>query len=253
MASAAAAVSGAIAVTVSEEERRWVVIGICLTKVLTPALRDALKNEIPLWYQRLLFPPNQIDKQTFKSHLKTLPPSTIKLNYESINGNSTVRKPGYNYAVTNAVSLAKLFVKPFMASFGAFDHTMDTSAALSIVAEASPFHAASGTAKRIRSNVRNEWAHCDFSHWTKVNYEDALKDLETCITQLNPPNKTRTLDDLNVWKERGKNQYFFVIKLLKMSNITGCFQMNMTREKLPNRSLCRAKYPLCKYFGFYSL
>ena len=210
MASAAAAVSGAIAVTVSEEERRWVVIGICLTKVLTPALRDALKNEMPLWYQRLLFPPNQIDKQTFKSHLKTLPPSTINLNYESINGNSTVRKPAYNYAVTNAVSLAKLFVKPFMASFAAFDHTMDTSAALSIVAEASPFHAASGTARRIRSKVRNEWAHCDFSHWTEVNYNDALKDLETCITQLNlaAPNEKRTLDNLNGWKERGKNQYF---------------------------------------------
>ena len=205
MASVAAAVSGAIAVTVSEEERRWVVIGICLTKVLTPALRNALKNEMPPWYQKLRSSPKPIDKQTPKSHLKKLPPSTIILNYESINGNSTVRKPApYDYAVTDAVSLAKLFVRPFMASFGAFDHTMDTSAALSIVAEASPFHAASGTAKRIRSNVRNEWAHCDFSHWTKVNYEDALKDLETCITQLNPPNETRILDDLNGWKERGK-------------------------------------------------
>ena len=202
---AAAAVSGAIPVTVSEEERRWVVVGICLNKVLTPALRDILGHEIPLWYQTLLPPPNEIHKQTPKSHLKKLPPSTIYLNYESINNNSTVRKPAYDYAVKDPVSLAKLFVKPSMANFTGFDLTMDTSVALSLIAEAAPFHVASGTAKTIRSDVRNEWAHCNFSQWTKVKYEAALHDMETLINQLNlpPPDKKRTLDDLDSWKQKG--------------------------------------------------
>ena len=202
---AAAAVSGAIPVTVSEEERRWVVVGICLTKVLTRALRDILNHEIPLWYQTLLAPPNEIDKQTPKSHLKTLPPSTIILKYENIHSNSTVRKSAYNYAVKDSVSLAKLFVKPFMAKFAGFDQTMDTSVALTLIAEAAPFHAAGGTAKTIRSGVRNEWAHCNFSQWTKVKYEAALKDMGTLINQLNlpPPDKKRTLDDLDSWKQKG--------------------------------------------------
>ena len=202
---AAAAVSGAIPVTVSEEERRWVIVGICLTKVLTPALRDILNHKMPLWYQTLLPPPNEIDKQTSKSHLKKLPPSTINMNYESINNNSTVRKPAYDYAVKDPVSLAKLFVKPFMANFTGFDLTMDTSVALSLIAEAAPFHAASGTAKTIRSDVRNEWAHCKFSQWTEVKYEAALHDMETLINQLNlpPPDKKRTLDDLDSWKRKG--------------------------------------------------
>ncbi|CAB4002904.1 Hypothetical predicted protein [Paramuricea clavata] len=202
----AVGVSGSSPKTVSDEERRWVIIGICLTKVLTPALRDVLANKMPIWYQSLLLPPHEIDKQTCARHAKTLPPSYSKLNYESVNTNSTIRKASsYDYAVKDPVSLAKLFMKPFMASFTGFGQTMDTSAALSIVAEAQPFHGASGIAKKIRSDVRNEWAHCNFSHWTDVNYQAALTDIGTFINNINltPAEKKRTLDDLDGWKQKG--------------------------------------------------
>ena len=92
-------VAGASPKTVSDEERGWLIIGICLTKVLTPALKDVLANEMPIWYQNLLLPPYQIDKQTSAGHAKMLPPS--KLNYESVNNNYTICKTSsYDYMVS---------------------------------------------------------------------------------------------------------------------------------------------------------
>ena len=181
---AAVGVRGASRNTISDEERRWVIIGICLSKVLTPALRDVIANEISMWHQKLLLPPDEIDKQKLGSQKKKLPPSLLKLNYESINNNSTKSSSSnYDNAVKDPVSLAKLFMKPFMAKFIGFDQTMDTSAALSVVAEAQPFHAsgAGAMAKKIKSDVRNQWAHCDFSHWTDVAYQASLNDMEALI------------------------------------------------------------------------
>ena len=206
---AAASVTGAKSNNVSDEERRWVVVGICLTKVLTPALRDVLVNEIPKWYQILLQPPCEIDKQTCGKHEKTLPPSTLKLNYGSINNNNIVKSPkAYDYTVKDPLSLAKLFVKPFMANFTGFDQTMDTSAVLSVVCEAQPFIAsgADGIAKKVRSDVRNEWAHCNFSHWTEPNFQVALQDMESLIkkAKLTPVEEKKMLDELHTWKDKGK-------------------------------------------------
>ena len=217
-------VSGGSPRMVSEEERKWMVVGICLTKVLTPALRDVLDKQMPIYYQSLLLPPYEIDKQTFRKHMKNLPRSTFKLNYESINGNFTTPKlshRSYDYAVKDAVSLAKLFMKQYMASFTGFDQTMDTSAVLSVVAEAPPFHGASGIAKKIRSDVRNEFAHCDFSHWTDVNYQAALKDIESLIKSINltPTEEKKTLEDLDGWKQKGMN--YLATKRLNRDNGNG--------------------------------
>ncbi len=203
-------VSGGSPRMVSEQEIKWMVVGICLTKVLTPALRDVLAKQMPIYYQSLLLPPYEIDKQTFTRHMKNLPHSTFRLNYESINGNFTTPRlshRNYDYAVKDPVSMAKLFMRQFMASFTGFDHTMDTSAALSVVAEAPPFYGASGMVKKIRSDVTNEFAHCNFSHWTDVNYQAALKDIESLIKSVNltPHEEKKTLQDLGGWKQKGMN------------------------------------------------
>ncbi len=217
-------VSGGSPRMVSEEERKWMVVGICLTKVLTPALRDVLDKQMPIYYQSLLLPPYEIDKQTFRKHMENLPRSTFKLNYESINGNFTTPRlshRNYDYAVKDPVSLAKLFMKQYMASFTGFDQTMDTSAVLSVVAEAPPFHGASGIAKKIRSDVRNEFAHCDFSHWTDVNYQAALKDIESLIKSINliSTEEKKTLEDLDGWKQKGMN--YLATKRLNRDNGNG--------------------------------
>ncbi len=216
--------------TMVSEERRWVVVGICLNKVLTPTLRDVLAKQMPIYYQSLLLPPYEIDKQTFREHMENLPRSTFRLNYESINGNFTTPRlshRNYDYAVKDPVSMAKLFMRQFMASFTGFDHTMDTSAALSVVAEAPPFKLASGIAKKVRSDVRNEFANCDFSHWTDVNYQAALKDIESLIKSVNltPREEKKTLEDLDGWKQKGMN--YLATKRFNRDNGNGGYDLKM--------------------------
>ena len=100
----------------SLEQRRWIVVGIALQNVLTPCLRVKIQSEMKPLYQRLVATVG-IDKQTYPTHHKAIPPSTLKLNYESINNNAALHKNPrhYDYRVKDEVSLAKLFMKPFMA------------------------------------------------------------------------------------------------------------------------------------------
>ena len=132
---------------ISDEGRRWAVVGVCLTKVFTP-------------------------------------PSKYMLKYENINNNPVCKyPPAYDYAVKDPLSLAKLFVQPFMAAFTSFDQTMDMSAVLTVMIEANPF-VSSGVvadAKKFRSDIRNQWAHI----------------------KLSPADEKALCDDLNGWKDKG--------------------------------------------------
>ena len=130
-------------IALTDEQRRWLVTGICLNKLLTPVLRTVLKKEISGWYHNILcHSPHQINKQTHTRHAKNLPPSKVKLNYGNINKNYDNHKSkmsAYDYNIKSPESLAKLFVMPFMAKFTGFDSTMDLSAALTVMCEADPF------------------------------------------------------------------------------------------------------------------
>ena len=105
----------------SQEQRRWLVVGIALHHVLTPCLRDKIKAEMTPFYQHLVLRFG-LDKQTYSKFLKNIPLSTVNLNYESINNNDTAKhRSHYDYCVKEEVSLAKLFMKPFMAQFNEFN------------------------------------------------------------------------------------------------------------------------------------
>ena len=209
MATAAApsAASSTLNKNISDDERRWVIIGICLNKVLTPKLREVLSNEIPKWYhQTLVQPPIEIDKQTPGKFLTSM---RYNLNYKSINNNVRKSPKSYDYAVKDPVSLAKLFMLPSMASFTGFDHTMDTSAVLSVIGGSQLFDpsGAAALAEKIRSDIRNNWAHCDFFYWTEHNFQTALKDIESFIKTvgLTPSEEKIVLDDIDHWRDNGKN------------------------------------------------
>jgi hypothetical protein len=215
------AISATSSRTLSDKEGRWLVIGICLNKFLTPALRKVLAVEIPKWHQTLVKPPIEIDKQTFVKYEKCLPPSTIKLNYDSINNNNVHKSPKlYDFAVKDPLSLAKLFMKPFMGSFTGFDHTMDTSAVLSVMGEAQPFIASGAAllAKKVRSDIRNEWAHCDFTHWTEPNFLCALWDMESLVKNagLTSTEVKCVIDDLDDWKKNGNAIYSYCLFLYSL-------------------------------------
>ena len=215
MATAAGSVPSVTPSTViTDEQRRWVVIGICLNKILTPVIRTVLANEILLWYNNLCVSPKSIHKQTYKKHAATLPPSTITLNYGNINKNHDNHKSrysAYDYNIKDPESLARLFVQPFMAKFSGFDQTMDLSAALALLCEANPFHTsgAAAQANTVRSVVRNEWAHCDFSHWSDVNYLACLQHIESLVKKLNlsSADENEFVNELNNWKDKGNLPY----------------------------------------------
>ena len=196
--------------TITDDQRRWVVIGICLNKLLTPVLRNVLGKKIPVWYNNLCLPPYQINNQTYKKHAAKLPPS-IALNYGNINKNYDIHKKvygAYDYNIKDPESLAKLFVQPFMAKFSGFNQTMDLSAALTVMCVADPFHTSGATtqAKIVREVVRNEWAHCDFSHWSDVNYRTCIHHIESLVKKLNLPSTDENdfVNELNNWKDKGK-------------------------------------------------
>ena len=195
---------------ITDEQRRWVVIGICLNKLLTPILRTVIGKEFPIWYNNLCGVPKSINKQTHKKHVKSLPPSVISLHYGNINKNYDNHKStykAYDYDVKDAESLAKLFVKPFMAKFIGFDHTMDLSAALTLMCEADPFHSsgAAAQAATVRDIVRNEWAHCNFSFWDDANYHLCIQHIETLVKhlRLSSGDENHFVDELNNWKDKG--------------------------------------------------
>ncbi len=194
--------------SISDEQRRWAVVGICLTKVLAPTLKNVVATELGKWHNLLCQPPDLIDKQLSTKYRKKLPPSKFQLKYENINNNKVHKLPSaYDYAVRDPLSLAKLFVQPFMALFTGFDQTMDMSAVLAVMSEADPFlsSGAAAEAKKVRSDIRNQWAHCDFSKWTLYKFNASFQGMTSLIKKINlPPADEKALcDDLDGWKDKG--------------------------------------------------
>ena len=103
------------------------------------------------------------------------------------------------------MSLAKLFMKPFMAHFNAFDNSFDASAALAVFCEALPFTVVKPFAEDVRSKVRNEWAHCNFAEWTEAHYNNCFHLMETLVTKLAfaAGDETRILGELQLWRKQG--------------------------------------------------
>lgn len=177
-------------------------VGICLNVVLLPALRNILDTELQKWY-KVLCSVNNIDKQVYCKHTVSLPPSAFELRYKNINNNNKIRKTSaYDYKVGSYLSLAKLFVEPFMTKFTGFDETMDLSAVLTVMCEASPFASSAVDAKRVKSDIRNEWAHCNFSKWTPSTFSDAFQGMKNLVNTTNMLRQTKmdVCDRLETWK-----------------------------------------------------
>jgi len=120
---------------VSDNEKRWLVFGIVLIKVLVDQVRSFLEQEVLKEYGNLKTS-HGIDTQSTSGRLKNW---RTFLKYENINGNDALPKVHgkYNYpvfvcCVTSHVDFAKLYVENFMAKFNAFDEHCDASAVLTL-------------------------------------------------------------------------------------------------------------------------
>lgn len=97
-------------------------------------------------------------------------------------------------------------------SFAGFDNTCDLSAVLGMLANASVFRTPTNihnNAKDVRSKVRNEWGHCNFDHWTDVDFHYCFQLMETLIRSLGLPtaDENKVLDNLQDWHTKGKCIY----------------------------------------------
>ena len=61
-------------------------------------------------------------------------------------------------------------------------------------------------AKDVRSKVRNEWGHCNFDHWTDLDFKNCFQRIETMVRSLglSVPDEDKALDELHDWETKGK-------------------------------------------------
>ena len=94
-----------------------------------------------------------------------------------------------------------------MYQFAGFDNTCDLSAVLGILERVSLFHTRIQTnAKDVRSDVRNEWGHCNFDHWTELKFQNSFQLMETMVRSLGlpKPKEDKELDKLHDWETKGE-------------------------------------------------
>ena len=94
-----------------------------------------------------------------------------------------------------------------MYPFAGFDNTCDASAVLNILERASVFSTPIQTsAKNVRTEVRNEWGHCNFDHWTDMKFQNSFQLMETMVRSLGlpKPDEKKELDELHDWEKKGE-------------------------------------------------
>ena len=194
---------------VSDNEKRWVVFGIALNKVLVDQTRSFVEQKVHKEYSKLKAS-HGIDTQSTSGRLKRWP--TV-LKYENINGNDAVPKVGgkYNYSafdcrVTSHVDFAKLYVENFMAKFNAFDGHCDASAVLTLLGKVPVFSVAVQSAAGNVRQARNAWAHCAFGDWDPVQFRQSFDMMEQLAKALGLPSadETKLVRDLKDWESKGK-------------------------------------------------
>ncbi|KAJ7336075.1 hypothetical protein OS493_013454, partial [Desmophyllum pertusum] len=194
---------------VTDDQKRWVVFGIALSKVLVTQIRPFVEQEVQKEYARLSAS-HSIHTQSTSGRLKHWP---TFLKYENINGNDTLpRLPGgrYDYSkfdcrVTSHVDFAKLYVENHMAKFNAFDEHCDASAVLALLGKVPVFSYVVQSAAGDVRQARNAWAHCVFSDWNPVNYQQRFVEMENLAKALGLTAAVEKdlLGELKDWETKG--------------------------------------------------
>ena len=186
-------------------------MGIALSKILVPQIRPFVEQEVDKEYNNLKTSHN-IHTQSTSGRLQRWPARKF-LKYETINGNSRHPKlPGgkYNFSlfdcrVLSHIDFAKLYVENFMAKFSAFDNQCDASAVLTLLSGVPVFSTAVQAAASDVRNVRNDWAHCVFSEWDLVKFQQTFVEMEHLVRVLALPSvdEAKILEELKYWETKG--------------------------------------------------
>ena len=210
----------------SDEEKRWIVVGIAMNKVAAPVLRDAVKQGMDTNYADL----KSYCRRRLTPHctLKTLSHKQVHidsilswLKFENINNNYQLlgeNCESYNFNILNgSIDLAKLYL-PFEVAnqFSAFDESMDMTPILHLLEfrhYRPPWMFSRRTqalAKDVKDNVRNKWGHFNGTEWTDVLFNDCFDKLKNLVKSLplEPSGKQKTLDQLDDWQRKGGNKLY---------------------------------------------
>ena len=201
---------------VSDEEKRWIVVGIAMNKVAAPVLRDAVKQGMDTNYAnldrhcQLLHPPCTLT--TLTHGLVQADPILKNLKFQNINNNHLVHGVcNYNFNINSSVDLAKLYLSGYLAQFSAFDESLDMTAILRLLGfryymPASVFLShTQALADDVRENVINKWGHVDVTKWTDPLFNGCFDKLKTLVRSLGltaDVEKNR-LDRLDDWQTKG--------------------------------------------------
>ena len=207
---------------VSEEEKRWIVVGIAMNKVAAPVLRDAVKQGLDTNYTDLerhcqhLSPPCTL--KTLNHGLVLAVPIFAGLKFQNINNNGNLygkHYGSYNFSINDSVDLAKLYLPGYLAQFSAFDESLDLTAILRLLGFKNYMPATvfsphiQASADDVRENVRNKWGHVDVTEWTDALFNDCFDKLKALVKSLGltaSVEKT-TLDRLDDWQTKGYCPY----------------------------------------------
>ena len=212
---------------VSDEEKRWLVVGIAMNKVAAPVLRDFIKQGMDTHYTNLdnycsgLATPCTLKALTY--HQVSTDPCFEHLKFQNINNNRQLygmKKKDlhkYNYNINGSVDLAKLFLPDHLAKFSGFDESLDMSAILRLLGVNNPapiFHSPNpglsiqSSADDVRENVRNTWGHCNVTDWTEVFFSDCFSQLTTLVRSLGLTGgvEKTTVDQLSDWQSKGTHE-----------------------------------------------
>ena len=123
---------------VSDEEKRWIVVGIAMNKVAAPVLRDAVKQGMDTNYAnlnrhcQLLNPPCTLT--TLTHGVVQADPILKNLKFQNINNNHLVHGVcNYNFNINSSLDLAKLYLPGYLAQFSAFDESLHMTAILRLL------------------------------------------------------------------------------------------------------------------------
>ena len=222
----------------TDNQKRWLVVGIALNKILIPQIRPFVEQEVNKEFNNLKTSHN-IHAQTTSGRLQRWPPRKF-LKYENINGNDAHPKlPGgrYDYSlfdcrVLTHIDFARLYVENFMAKFNAFDEHCDASAVLSLLGGVPVFSAAVQAAAADVRMARNDWAHCVFSKWDQAKFQQSFIEMEDLVRTMALPaaNEGKILGELNEWETKGKciaikallYRVFYTLQETKEKSILKC-------------------------------
>ncbi|XP_078381783.1 uncharacterized protein LOC144664463 isoform X6 [Oculina patagonica] len=207
----ATAASGSSHLGVTENQKRWLVAGIALNKILIPQIRPFVEQGINTEYSRLKTSHN-IHIQSTSGRLQRWPARKV-LKYENINGNDVHPKlpdGKFNYSlfdcqVTSHADFARLYVQNFMAHFTVFDDHCDASAVLTLLGGVPVFSAAVQTAAGNVRMGRNDWAHCNFSNWDQAKFQQTFCEMQHLVSVMALPSadEGKLLGELKDWENKG--------------------------------------------------